>query len=252
MVRPKASLRSSLFALGKPQQPPPCLLSAGNISGRSSPPSTSARLPLRSGGITSRFAVGRASGRDDQRFPPLHRPIERLGKRPPRLAGEPCPAPLLSGLSGAEGGGCPPPQGLLGFGGGGDVPPPPRVRGLLSGGRGLGSGSGSGFGRRGGRSPREGGQGPPPRPLEIPPPPRPPLVRSLKVPSGARSAVASSPVGTGLANSGRRVERLPLKVGMTLLQSLKCVVRAAPPIWSPLLSGTPDQEAKPTATSSQR
>ena len=75
--------------------------------------------------------------------PPLHRPIERLGKRPPRLAGEPCPAPLLSGLSGAEGGGCPPPQGLLGFGGGGDVPPPPRVRGLLSGGRGLGSGSGS-------------------------------------------------------------------------------------------------------------
>ena len=115
---------SSLFALGKPQQPPPCLLSAGNISGRSSPPSTSARLPLRSGGITSRFAVGRASGRDDQRFPPLHRPIERLGKRPPRLAGEPCPAPLLSGLSGAEGGGCPPPQGLLGFGRGGDVTPP--------------------------------------------------------------------------------------------------------------------------------
>ena len=119
-----AIFRSSLFALGKPQQPPPCLLSDGNISGRSSPPSTSARLPLRSGGITSRFAVGRASGRDDQRFPPLHRPIERLGKRPPRLAGEPCPAPLLSGLSGAEGGGCPPPQGLLGFGGGGDVPPP--------------------------------------------------------------------------------------------------------------------------------
>ena len=118
------TLRSSLFALGKPQQPPPCLLSDGNISGRSSPPSTSARLPLRSGGIKSRFAVGRASGRDDQRFPPLHRPIERLGKRPPRLAGEPCPAPLLSGLSGAEGGGCPPPQGLLGFGGGGGVPPP--------------------------------------------------------------------------------------------------------------------------------
>ena len=103
------------------------------------PPSTSARLPLRSGGITSRFAVGRASGRDDQRFPPLHRPIERLGKRPPRLAGEPCPAPLLSGLSGAEGGGCPPPQGLLGFGGGATCLPPPRVRGLLSGGRGLGS-----------------------------------------------------------------------------------------------------------------
>ena len=65
------TLRSSLFALGKPQQPPPCLLSAGNISGRSSPHSTSARLPLRSGGITSRFAVGQASGRDDQRPPPL-------------------------------------------------------------------------------------------------------------------------------------------------------------------------------------
>ena len=65
-----AALRSSLFALGKPQQPPPCLLSDGNISGRSSPPSTSARLPLRSGGITSRFAVGRASGRDDRRPPP--------------------------------------------------------------------------------------------------------------------------------------------------------------------------------------
>ena len=93
-----SGLRSSLFALGKPQQPPPCLLSAGNISGRSSPPSTSARLPLRSRGITSRFAVGRASGRDDQRFPPLHRPIERLGKRPPRLAGEPCPAPLFWGV----------------------------------------------------------------------------------------------------------------------------------------------------------
>ena len=90
----------------------------------------------------------------------------------------------------------------------------------------------------------------PPHGAKLPPPP--PPVRSLKVPSGARSAVASSPVGTGLANSGRRVERLPLKVGMTLLQSLKCVVRAAPPIWSPLLSGTPDQEAKPTATSSQR
>ena len=80
----------------------------------------------------------------------------------------------------------------------------------------------------------------------------PPLVRSLKVPSGARSAGASSSVGTGLANSGRRVERLPLKVGMTLLQSLKCVGRAAPPVWSPLLSGTPDQEAKSTATSSER
>ena len=160
---------SSLFALGKPQQPPPCLLSDGNISGRSSPPSTSARLPLRSGGITSRFAVGRASGRDDQRFPPLHRPIERLGKRPPRLAGEPCPAPLLSGLSGAEGGGCPPPQGLLGFGGGGDVPPPPRVRGLLSGGRGLGSGSvscsGSGSDWVRGRTipPQTGEPSPPPR-----------------------------------------------------------------------------------------
>ena len=42
----------------------------------------------------------------------------------------------------------------------------------------------------------------------------PPLVRLLKVPSGAHSAGASSPVGTGLANSGRRVERLPLMVGM--------------------------------------
>ena len=158
---------SSLFALGKPQQPPPCLLSDGNISGRSSPPSTSARLPLRSGGITSRFAVGRASGRDDRSSPPLHRPIERLGKRPPRLAGEPCPAPLLSGLSGAEGGGCPPPQGLLGFGGGGDVPPPPSGAGLLSGGRGLGSGSRSGFGREGASCSR-GAKGPPPAPTLLP------------------------------------------------------------------------------------
>ena len=209
---------SSLFALGKPQQPPPCLLSAGNISGRSPPPSTSARLPLRSGGITSRFAVGRASGRDDQRFPPLHRPIERLGKRPPRLAEEPCPAPLFWGVVRGEG-----------------------RKGPSCGCHPMGHWVW-------GEATQQTGQSPP---HEFPPPPPPP-VRSLKVPSGARSAVASSPVGTGLANSGRRVERLPLKVGMTLLQSLKCVVRAAPPIWSPLLSGTPDQEAKPTATSSQR
>ena len=85
-------------------KPPSCLLSDGALWPLS-PPSTSARLLLRSGGITSRFAVGRASGRDNRS--PIY--MERLGKRPPRLAEEPCPAPLLSGLSGAEGGGCPPP-----------------------------------------------------------------------------------------------------------------------------------------------
>ena len=112
------------------------------LSGRSSPPSTSARFPLRPGGIKSRFAVGRASGRDDQRFPPLHRPIERLGGQPPRRTRGAPPAPLLSGLSGAEGGGCPPPQGLLGFGGGGDVPPLPSGAGSVV----WGSGSGVWFG----------------------------------------------------------------------------------------------------------
>ena len=40
------------------------------------------------------------------------------------------------------------------------MPPPPRVRGLLSGGRGLGSGSGSWFGREG--ELQQGGRSPPP------------------------------------------------------------------------------------------
>ena len=147
-----------------------------------SPPSTSARLPLRSGGITSWFAVGRASGRDDQRFPPLHRPIERLGKRPPRLAGEPCPAPLFWDVvrgEGRKGPSC------------GCHPMGHWVRG-----------EGSHAADR--PEPASWGH-------SLPHPP--PLVRSLKVPGGARSAGASSPVRTGLANSGRRVERLPLKVG---------------------------------------
>ena len=56
--------------------------------------------------------------------PPPASAYRAPGEATPRLAGEPCPAPLLSGLSGAEGGGCPPPQGLLGFGRGRCAPPP--------------------------------------------------------------------------------------------------------------------------------
>ena len=67
----------------------------------------------------------------------------------------------------------------------------------------------------------------------------PPLVRSLKVPGGARSAGASSPVGTGLANSGRRVERLPLKVGDDPLAVAEMCGAGCPPnlespsLWDP-------------------
>ena len=68
--------------------------------------------------------------------------------------------------------------------------------------------------RKKGRRTRGEDQGRPPQPLEFPSsPPSPSPVRSLKVPSGARSAGASSPIGAGLANSGRRVGRLPLEVG---------------------------------------
>ena len=67
----------------------------------------------------------------------------------------------------------------------------------------------------------------------------PPLVRSLKVPGGARSAGASSPVRTGLANSGRRVERLPLKVGDDPLAVAEMCGAGCPPnlespsLWDP-------------------
>ena len=144
---------------------------SGNISGRSSPPSTSARLPLRSGGIKSRFAVGRASGRDDRSSPPASA-YRAPGEATPPPSGRALPSTTLIRFVGCGGGRMPPPSGVAGFRRRGRRAPPPRVRGLSSGGRGLGSGSGEdsvwvlGFGEE--RTTAGGPKSPPQRPLSSP------------------------------------------------------------------------------------